>query len=117
MKTAMQELINYLDNNSLISKQVLINKCKDLLEIEKKQIIDAYYGGTAQFDNSAPITYPKTPIDYYNEKYATNKVIWVCNECNFENFTSSVSEQEIEMELHACINCGGFEFHKKTITP
>ena len=36
---------------------------------------------------------------------------WVCNECNFPNFTTSVSEEEIEAELYACINCGGFEFH------
>lgn len=38
---------------------------------------------------------------------------WVCNECNFPNFTSSVSEDEIEMELHACISCGCFEMHKR----
>ncbi len=37
---------------------------------------------------------------------------WICNECNFKNFTMSVPEQEIELELHNCINCGGFEFHK-----
>ena len=38
---------------------------------------------------------------------------WICNECNFPNFTGSVSEYEIEQELHACINCGCFEMHKK----
>ena len=38
---------------------------------------------------------------------------WVCNECNFPNLTSSVSEDEIEQELHACINCGCFEMHKR----
>lgn len=38
---------------------------------------------------------------------------WVCNECNFPNLTSSVSEEEIEQELHACINCGCFEMHKR----
>lgn len=36
---------------------------------------------------------------------------WVCNECNTPNFTLSVSKEEIEQELHSCINCGGFEFH------
>lgn len=36
---------------------------------------------------------------------------WVCNECNMPNFTTSVSEEEIEQELYSCINCGGFEFH------
>lgn len=39
--------------------------------------------------------------------------VWVCNECNFPNLTSSVSEDEIEQELHACINCGCFEMHKR----
>lgn len=38
---------------------------------------------------------------------------WVCNECNSPNLTSSVSEDEIEQELHACINCGCFEMHKR----
>lgn len=37
---------------------------------------------------------------------------WICNECNFPNLTLSVSEEEIEQELHNCINCGCFEFHK-----
>lgn len=46
-----------------------------------------------------------------------NDFEWVCNECNFPNFTSSVSEDEIELELHACINCGAFEFHKRPIKP
>jgi len=41
---------------------------------------------------------------------------WVCNECNYPNFTSSVSDDEIEQELHACINCGSFEFHKKYLS-
>lgn len=40
---------------------------------------------------------------------------WVCNECNAPNFTSSVSEDELELELHSCITCGGFEFHKRLI--
>ena len=58
-----------------------------------------------------------------NENHAESKPIlaqvpkrdfeWVCNECNYPNFTSSVSDDEIEMELHACINCGGFEMHKR----
>ena len=38
--------------------------------------------------------------------------VWACNECNFPNFTASVSDSDIENELLSCINCGGFEFHK-----
>ena len=40
---------------------------------------------------------------------------WVCNECNFPNFTGSIPESEIESEMHSCINCGCFEFHKRPI--
>jgi len=48
-----------------------------------------------------------TPAKVEEEKM---KKEWHCNACNFSNFTSSVSEQEIEQELHSCIHCGGFEF-------
>lgn len=37
---------------------------------------------------------------------------WVCNECDFANFTSSIGEDVIEQETFGCINCRGFEFHK-----
>jgi hypothetical protein len=40
---------------------------------------------------------------------------WVCNECDFPNLTSAVSEQEIESGRHSCINCGCLEMHKKEI--
>lgn len=38
---------------------------------------------------------------------------WVCNECNFPNLSNSVSEDELELDLHACINRGCFEMHKR----
>ena len=41
---------------------------------------------------------------------------WVCNECNSPNLTSSVSEDEIQQELHSCVNCGCFEFHKRDLS-
>ncbi len=44
----------------------------------------------------------------------TEPTQWVCNECNFPNFTQSVSEEDIELEQLSCINCGGFEFHLET---
>ena len=40
---------------------------------------------------------------------------WVCNECDFPNLTSAVSEEDIEAEIYSCINCGGFKFNKKYI--
>jgi len=39
--TAMQEIIDYLENNTLIDKKVLINKCKSKQEKERQDIIDA----------------------------------------------------------------------------
>ena len=61
MKTAMQELIEYVDNpmkSNAISKLELVFYLKNtLLEKEKKQIIDAYD------------TAIERPIDNYAEEY------------------------------------------------
>ena len=53
------------------------------------------------------------PKDIYRIGVPKRDFEWVCNECNSPNLTSSVSEDEIEQELHACINCGCFEMHKR----
>ena len=39
------------------------------------------------------------------------KKVWVCNECNTQNFTQSVSKSDIEQGLLSCIDCGCNEFH------
>lgn len=56
--------------------QSITYRCEDVETIikqakvmEEQQIIDAYYAGTAQFDNAAYIVYPKTPEEYYTETY------------------------------------------------
>jgi hypothetical protein len=41
MKTAMQELIDYIESNVILYNKDLILKLKELLEKEKEQIIDA----------------------------------------------------------------------------
>ena len=38
---------------------------------------------------------------------------WICNECDFPNLTSAISEEDIKSGRHSCASCGGFEFHKK----
>jgi len=53
------------------------------------------------------------PKDIYRTGVPKRDFEWVCNECNCSNLTSSVSEDEIEQELHACINCGCVEMHKR----
>ena len=59
--TPMQELIEYLENNSLIDKKVLINKCKKLLPKEKQVIEDAFHNGKYGFGTSKE--------NYYNTKF------------------------------------------------
>lgn len=38
---------------------------------------------------------------------------WACNECGTQEFTSALSE--IDLDYLACSNCGGDEFHKKAL--
>jgi hypothetical protein len=54
-KTPMQELIEYLENNSLIDKKVLINRCKNLLEKEKQVIEDAFMSGILHEKNNQKV--------------------------------------------------------------
>ncbi len=61
--TPMQELIEYLENNSLIDKKVLINKCKKLLPKEKQVIEDAFDNGVIHGDSN------KSGENYYKTKY------------------------------------------------
>jgi len=37
---------------------------------------------------------------------------WQCNECGSDEFTSGVSEDDLQ--YLSCTNCGGNEFHKNT---
>ena len=39
---------------------------------------------------------------------------WACNECNFQDYTDAVKEEELD-NLQ-CSNCGGNEFHLVTKT-
>ena len=68
MKTALQELIEYVDNpmkSNAISKLELVFYLKNtLLEKEKEQIIAA--GNFLSHDEQNEI---KTPEDYYNQTY------------------------------------------------
>lgn len=71
--TAMQRMITVLNEareGGESDLRSLIYQAKKLLEVEKSQIVDSYYEGTAQFANEAEIVNPKTPEDYYAEKYA-----------------------------------------------
>ena len=64
MKTAMQELIEYIESNEIVYNKDLILKLKELLEKEKEQIIDAYYGKI-----NGVFGYREEGQEYYNQTY------------------------------------------------
>jgi hypothetical protein len=79
MKTAMQELIDEMnliknllweeglkDKSAMISD--MIKKAVNKLEIEKEQIIDAYYGNI-----DGVFGYREEGQEYYNQTYNQNK--------------------------------------------
>jgi len=38
---------------------------------------------------------------------------WVCNECGLANFTSALSEEDLDW--YRCIGCGGDEWHREDV--
>ena len=68
-QSAVQNLIKELEQFAkfpMVDKatiQAAIDFAKLRIETEKEQLIEAYYAGTAQFDNAAPIVNPKNPQD------------------------------------------------------
>jgi hypothetical protein len=68
MKTAMQELIEWIESNEIVYNKELILKLKELLEKEKEQIIDAYYGNI-----DGVFGYREEGEEYYNQTYNQNK--------------------------------------------
>ena len=65
MKTAMQELIEYIESNEIVYNKDLILKLKELLKKEKEQIIDA--------SNSAFEDKTTWGERYYNQTFNQNK--------------------------------------------
>jgi hypothetical protein len=69
MKTAMQELIDELERvRSMTNMNFVIRIATDLLEKEKEQIIDAYYGNI-----DGVFGYREEGQEYYNQTYNQNK--------------------------------------------
>ena len=76
MKTAMQELIEYVESNEIVYNKDLIFKLKELLEKEKEQIIEtsrnSYIAG--YLDNQCKVDESMNfPEEYYNQTYNQNK--------------------------------------------
>jgi hypothetical protein len=78
MKTAMQEFLDYMkEYNMILVKEgiepnllikMLQHKAEKLLEQEKEQIIDAYYGNI-----DGVYGYREAGEEYYNQLTKTNK--------------------------------------------
>jgi len=75
MKTAMQDLIEYLNGDTYAGVCDIVERAEELLEKEKEQIIDDYRNGKVNgYDAinegaSANIT----ADEYYNKTYNQNK--------------------------------------------
>jgi hypothetical protein len=68
-KSAMQELIEYLEKSYYITKYTNFDKDKiQFLEKEKEQIMNAYWEG----GQDVP-THSSTVDEYYNQTYNQNK--------------------------------------------
>ena len=69
MKTAMQELMRFVDSfqEEAIHPRILRVKIKELLEKEKEQIENAYMDGNHIKDEFY------NPKEYYNQTYNQNK--------------------------------------------
>jgi hypothetical protein len=73
MKTAMQELVEHIQINatkfSLMNTYNILKEIEPYLEKEKKQIIDAYYGGVKLLSGDIE----SAAKHYYYQTYNQNK--------------------------------------------
>lgn len=70
MKTVLNELEDYVDSESLINKdckKIIKKKIKELLELEKEQITDAWAAGHRVAIREP--NYDTSPEDYYNDQF------------------------------------------------
>jgi hypothetical protein len=68
MKTAMQELIEWIESNEIVYNKELILKLKELLEKEKEQIMKAY-----KDHHDLGHIFGLDTEQYYNQTYNQNK--------------------------------------------
>jgi len=68
MKTAMQQMLDELMAHEYTIPIELIVKCKELIEVEKEQIINAWCNGYDEDDRAT-----SNPFKYYNENYGGEK--------------------------------------------
>ena len=73
MKTALQELIEYIESNEIVYNKDLILKLKELLEKEKLQIELAHttgYNDCYKYQKGlTKLVTPRGAEEYYNQNY------------------------------------------------
>jgi hypothetical protein len=70
-KTAVEWLEQEMLKPNLSMKEIL----EQAKEMEKEQIIDAYFDSTSQFSVDARMDYPKSAEQYYNETFGGKDII------------------------------------------
>jgi hypothetical protein len=70
-KTAVEWLEQEMLKPNLSIKEIL----EQAKEMEKEQIIDAYFDSTSQFSVDARMDYPKSAEQYYNETFGGKDII------------------------------------------
>jgi len=68
-QTAVEWLAGWMNKNNGTTSKDLYNAFEQAKEMEKQQIIDAYFDSTSQFSVDARIDYPKSAEQYYNETF------------------------------------------------
>jgi hypothetical protein len=76
MKTALRELVDWIEQNNFPVNKEFVLKTKELSEKERVQIISAFEDGISWDEEKYGIEFPmshwKTAKDYYQNKYQTD---------------------------------------------
>ena len=67
-QTAVEWLLDQLLKDGYIERLPVL-QFQQAKEMEKEQIIDAYFDSTSQFSVDARMDYPKSAEQYYNETF------------------------------------------------
>ena len=67
MKTPLQQLFEYMEQNQYFIGNDLLAKYEELIELEKQQIIDAHINGQSEFDKGKRREYNDVlALNYYS---------------------------------------------------
>jgi len=75
------------------------------IEAENKKVSERY--------GYVPKLHPSEWQDKLAQPAQDSNWAWACNECGAQEFTSALSEADLD--YLACANCGGNEFHKEAL--